>query len=100
MLCPGEGHTAQAWGVNAQLADETHLSVGSCRIVRAVVVRINRTNAAAAQLAELLTVQWLTPVQDRLFTGPESTAANFWIDWRWPLIRPTAMASLRFEKAR
>ena len=95
------GETAPAWGINARLEDETYLSVGQLPdSPRRRVVRINRTNATAAQLAELLTVQWLTPAQDRLFTGPESDRRKF-LDRLALAFDPShGVASLRYEKAR
>ncbi|MEL6686638.1 MAG: DNA replication/repair protein RecF, partial [Pseudomonadota bacterium] len=96
-----DGQTANAWGINAALEDGTYLSVGQLPdSPRRRVVRINRTNATAAQLAELLTVQWLTPAQDRLFTGPESDRRKF-LDRLALAFDPShGVASLRYEKAR
>ena len=96
-----DGQTAPAWGINATLEDETYLSVGQLPdSPRRRVVRINRTNASAAQLAELLTVQWLTPAQDRLFTGPEGDRRKF-LDRLALAFDPShGVASLRYEKAR
>lgn len=95
------GHTAPAWGVNAELDGETRISVGQVPdSPRRRVVRINRTNATASQLAELLTVQWLTPAQDRLFTGPEGDRRKF-LDRLALAFNPShGVASLRYEKAR
>ncbi|MEM7728877.1 MAG: DNA replication/repair protein RecF [Pseudomonadota bacterium] len=96
-----DGRTAPAWGVNAELADGTRVSVGQLPdSPRRRVVRINRTNSTAAQLAELLTVQWLTPAQDRIFTGPEADRRKF-IDRLALAFEPShGVASLRYEKAR
>lgn len=93
--------TAPAWGVNAELDDETRVSVGQVPdSPRRRVVRINRTNATASQLAELLTVQWLTPAQDRLFTGPEGDRRKF-LDRLALAFDPShGVSSLRYEKAR
>jgi DNA replication and repair protein RecF len=95
------GQTAPAWGVNAELDDETRVSVGQVPdSPRRRVVRINRTNATAAQLAELLTVQWLTPAQDRLFTGPEGDRRKF-LDRLALAFDPShGVSSIRYEKAR
>ncbi|WP_298919137.1 DNA replication/repair protein RecF [uncultured Algimonas sp.] len=96
-----DGRTAPAWGINAALSDTTHISVGQLPdSPRRRIVRINRTNATAAQLADLLTVQWLTPAQDRLFTGPESDRRRF-VDRLALAFDPShGVASLRYEKAR
>lgn len=40
-------------------------------------VRINRADAAAAALSDWLTVLWLTPAMDRLFTGPPGDRRRF-----------------------
>jgi DNA replication and repair protein RecF len=95
------GHTAPAFGINARLSDETQISVGQVPDhPRRRIVRINQTNATAAQLAELLTVQWLTPAQDRLFTGPEGDRRKF-LDRLALAFDPShGVASLRYEKAR
>jgi DNA replication and repair protein RecF len=93
--------TAAAWGVNAQLDDESRLSVGQVPdSPRRRVVRINRTNASAAQLADLLTVQWLTPAQDRLFTGPEGDRRKFLDRLALAFNSAHGVSSLRYEKAR
>jgi DNA replication and repair protein RecF len=93
--------TAPAWGVNAQLDDESRLSVGQVPdSPRRRVVRINRTNATAAQLADLLTVQWLTPAQDRLFTGPEGDRRKFLDRLALAFNSSHGVSSLRYEKAR
>ncbi len=95
------GRTADAWGVTAVLADETRVSVGQVPgAPRRRSVRINRANSTASQLAELLTVQWLTPAQDRLFKGPEGDRRKF-LDRLALAFNPShGVASLRFEKAR
>ena len=96
-----DGVTAPAWGVTATLDDDTILSVGQVPDApRRRVVRINRTNATAAQLAGQLTVQWLTPAQDRLFTGPEGDRRKF-LDRLALAFEPGhGVTSLRYEKAR
>jgi DNA replication and repair protein RecF len=96
-----DGRTARAWGINAELSDGVRVSVGQLPdSPRRRVVRINQTNSTASQLAELLTVQWLTPAQDRLFTGPESDRRKF-LDRLALAFEPShGVASLRYEKAR
>jgi len=96
-----DGTLAPAWGVNAQLADETHLSVGQVPgSPRRRAVRIDRTHAPASQLAERLTVQWLTPAQDRLFTGPAGDRRKF-LDRLVLAFDPAhGPISARYEKAR
>lgn len=96
-----DGRTAPAWGVTAELEDGTRLSVGQVpEAPRRRTVRINQTNATAAQLAEQLTVQWLTPAQDRLFSGPESDRRKFLDRLALAFDPGHGVAALRYEKAR
>jgi len=72
---------ARAWGINADI-DETRVSVGQVpEYPKRRIVKLDGKNASGSQLAQLLTLMWLTPAQDRLFTSH-------------------GMASLRYEKAR
>ena len=92
--------TAPAWGINAQV-DETRVSVGQVpEYPKRRIVRLDGKNATGPQLAKLLTLMWLTPAQDRLFTGPASDRRKF-LD-RFSLVHTPShgMASLRYEKAR
>lgn len=92
---------APAWGVNACLAEDTRLSVGSLPDhPRRRIVRIDGTSQPAARLADYLSVQWLTPAQDRLFTGPEGDRRKF-LDRLVLAFSPDhGPLSSRFEKAR
>ena len=92
--------TARAWGINAQL-DETRISVGQVpEYPKRRIVRLDGKNATGPQLGQVLTLMWLTPAQDRLFTGPASDRRKF-LD-RFSLVHAPShgMASLRYEKAR
>ena len=91
---------APAWGINADIG-ETRVSVGQVpEQPRRRIVRLDGKNATGPQLAKLLTLMWLTPAQDRLFTGPASDRRKF-LD-RFSLVHaPThGLASIRYEKAR
>jgi len=97
--------TAAAWGINAQVDDTKNenikISVGQVpEYPRRRIVRLDGKNATGPQLAKLLTLMWLTPAQDRLFTGPASDRRKF-LD-RFSLVHAPShgMASLRYEKAR
>ncbi len=95
------GVTAPAWGINAELTDATRISVGQIpEQPRRRQLRIDGKTATGGQLAKLLSVMWLTPAQDRLFTGPASDRRKF-LD-RFALAhRPGhGIATLRYEKAR
>jgi len=103
-IAHAQGDTlANSWGVVADITqDETsRISVGQLpENPRRRVVRIEGKNVSATQLATHLTVMWLTPAQDRLFTGPASDRRKF-LD-RFCLVHAPShgMASLRYEKAR
>lgn len=92
--------TAPAWGINADI-DDTRVSVGQVpEHPRRRIVRLDGKNATGPQLAKLLTQMWLTPAQDRLFTGPASDRRKF-LD-RFSLVHAPShgLASIRYEKAR
>jgi len=94
------GNIAPAWGVNADIGD-TRISVGQVpEHPRRRLIRLDGKNATGSQLGQLLTLIWLTPAQDRLFTGPASDRRKF-LD-RFSLIHSPShgMSSLRYEKAR
>lgn len=98
-----ETRQAPAWGVRAELkgVDAEVISVGQVpEAPRRRIVRIDGKNANGTQLAKLLTFMWLTPAQDRLFTGPAGDRRKF-LD-RFSIVHAPghAMASLRYEKAR
>ena len=93
-------HIMPAWGINAVI-DDIKVSVGQVpEHPKRRVMKLNGKNATGAQLGDVLTLMWLTPAQDRLFTGPASDRRKF-ID-RFSLIHsPThGLSSLRYEKAR
>jgi len=95
---------APAWGVSALIEahnDPVRISVGQIpETPRRRTMRLDGKTATGPQLAQLLTQIWLTPAQDRLFTGPASDRRKF-LD-RFSLIHAPShgLASLRYEKAR
>jgi len=94
---------APAWGVNALIktTDDIRISVGQVpEHPKRRIIRLDGKNATGTQLGEVLTLMWLTPAQDRLFTGPASDRRKF-LD-RFSLIHAPShgMSSLRYEKAR
>jgi len=91
---------APAWGVNAQIGD-TLISVGQIpESPGRRQIRIDGQPATGPRLADILTLMWLTPAQDRLFTGPASDRRKF-LD-RLSLVHSPShgMTSLRYEKTR
>lgn len=101
-----DGQTAPAWGVNATLHTEeddaaTRISIGQVpEQPRRRVLRIDGRNATGPELARRLSLLWLTPAQDRLFTGPASDRRKF-VD-RFALAHQPdhGSNSIRFEKSR
>ena len=75
------GAQGGAWGVAADVQTRdgaVRVGVGQNPDAPARrLVRIDGANATGTQLAELLTVLWLTPAQDRLFTGPAGDRRRF-----------------------
>jgi len=92
--------TAQAWGINA-IINDVKVSVGQIpEQPRRRVMKLDGKSVTGAQLGKALTLMWLTPAQDRLFTGPASDRRKF-LD-RFSLIHSPShgFSSLRYEKAR
>jgi len=92
---------APAWGINANLNSGERISIGQVpEHPRRRTVKIDGKAATGPQLANLLSVMWLTPAQDRLFTGPAGDRRKF-LD-RFALTHNSGhgIASLRYEKAR
>lgn len=94
---------ALAWGVTAVLenADAARISVGQVpEQPRRRATRIDGKATTGTALGDHMTLMWLTPAQDRLFTGPASDRRKF-LD-RFCLVHAPShgMASLRYEKAR
>jgi DNA replication and repair protein RecF len=123
LLSPGRGlrrakpgaiarHTpegqARSWGVVAHISGhqhddeyETKLAVGQVpEYPRRRSLRINDKPATGGQLASFMPMMWLTPAQDRLFTGPASDRRKF-LD-RFCLAHAPGHGAnfLRYEKAR
>lgn len=94
---------APAWGVVADITRDavTRVSVGQVpENPRRRIVRIDGKNVSGTALAQHMTLMWLTPAQDRLFTGPASDRRKF-LD-RFCLVHAPShgMSALRYEKAR
>lgn len=96
-----EDSQAPAWGINATLQDETRISVGQVpEHPRRRLLRLNGVNATGTQLAQLLSLMWLTPAQDRLFTGPAGDRRKFLDRFALAHVPGHGVTSLRYEKAR
>lgn len=100
-----ENHViAPAWGVTAALAtrpDAIKIAVGSVpEYPKRRTVRIDGKNATSSQLATHVKMMWLTPAQDRLFTGPASDRRKFLDRFSIAHQPDHGMTSLRYEKLR
>ncbi|MEE4349650.1 MAG: DNA replication/repair protein RecF [Pacificimonas sp.] len=73
----------------------TGIEPGSARRI----VRVNGAGAAANSLSEWLSVLWLTPAMDRLFTGPAADRRRFLDRLTLALHPGHAQAATRYEAA-
>ena len=96
-ICPAWGITAKLGGLDLPVK----LAVGQVpEYPKRRTIRIDDKAATGTQLANYMTMMWLTPAQDRLFVGPSSDRRKF-LD-RFTLAHtPThGFTSLRYEKLR
>ena len=100
-LSPAWGVSARVEGVPTEDGDALRIGVGqSPDAPRRRLVRVDGQAASATSLAEVLSLLWLTPAQDRLFTGPAGDRRKF-LD-RFALTHTPAHGThtLRYERAR
>lgn len=107
LLARVEGGASQpAWGVNATLhgkADEgpIRISIGQVpEYPRRRQLKIDGRPATGLALARRLSMLWLTPAQDRLFTGPASDRRKFIDRFALSFAPHHGSNAVRFEKAR
>jgi len=97
---------APAWGINARLQEGDELeplrvSIGQVpEFPRRRLLRLNGVNATGTQLAQRLSLMWLTPAQDRLFTGPAGERRKFLDRFALSHVPGHGVTSIRYEKAR
>ena len=97
---------APAWGINASLQDSdalepTRISIGQIpEYPGRRLLRLNGVNATGTQLAERLNLMWLTPAQDRLFTGPAGDRRKFLDRFSLSHVPGHGVTSIRYEKSR
>ncbi len=102
------GETQPAWGINAALhldaetQDEaTRISIGQVpEHPRRRQLRIDGRQATGPELARRVSLLWLTPAQDRLFTGPASDRRKFIDRFALAFAPDHGSNAIRFEKAR
>ena len=92
------------WAISANLVtDDEPIKIGTGQIPESPSrrrIRINRSNASGTDLAKLLTLNWLTPAQDRLFTGPESERRKFLDRLCLVYFSDHGRTSIAYEKSR
>lgn len=112
MLAPGRGLRgatlgdmarqggAGGWSVAADLRDDVRLGTGTrAAAPERRLVRINGAAASATALAEWLSILWITPAMDRLFTDAASGRRRF-LDRLVLALEPGhAVAATRYEAA-
>ena len=100
------GFSQPAWGVNAALhveaeEDPTRISIGQVpEHPRRRQLKIDGRSATGPELARRLSMLWLTPAQDRLFTGPASDRRKFIDRFALAFTPDHGSNAVRFEKAR
>ena len=101
-----DGNVQPAWGINANLTAEdndepTRISIGQVpEYPRRRQVKIDGRSATGPELARRLSMLWLTPAQDRLFTGPASDRRKFIDRFALAFVPDHGSNAIRFEKAR
>lgn len=100
------GLSQPAWGINALLhqidaEESTRISIGQVpENPRRRLLKIDGRTATGPELARQLSMLWLTPAQDRLFTGPASDRRKFIDRFALAFAPDHGSNSIRFEKAR
>ena len=100
------GTSRPAWGVNSVLhgkkdEDPTRISIGQVpEHPRRRQLKIDGRTATGTELARRLSMLWLTPAQDRLFTGPASERRKFIDRFALAFAPDHGSNAARFEKAR
>jgi len=101
-----DGQARPAWGVNANLHAETRneptrISIGQVpEHPRRRKLKIDGKAATGPELARRISMLWLTPAQDRLFTGPASDRRKFIDRFTLAFVPDHGSNTIRFEKAR
>ena len=101
-----DGNSRPAWGINARLRGEdntepSRISIGQVpEHPRRRQIKIDGRTATGQDLAKQLSMLWLSPAQDRLFTGPASDRRKFIDRFALAFVPEHGSNSARFEKAR
>jgi len=102
-----DGYPCSAWGINAMLhgetdeEDPTRISIGQVpEFPRRRQLKIDGRHATGPELARRMSMLWLTPAQDRLFTGPAADRRKFIDRFALAFVPDHGSNTVRFEKAR
>lgn len=102
-----EGTSCPAWGINAALHTQTEeeaptrISIGQVpEFPRRRQLKIDGKTATGPELARRLSMLWLTPAQDGLFTGPAADRRKFIDRFALAFTPDHGANAVRFEKAR
>ena len=101
-----DGVVQPAWGINASLSGDgaeepTRVSVGQVpEHPRRKLLKIDGRTASGPEFARQISMLWLTPAQDRLFTGPASDRRKFIDRFALAFAPDHGTNVIRFEKAR
>lgn len=100
------GMSQPAWGINAEFfqsmeTEISRISVGQVpENPRRKQLKIDGRSASGPELARHISMLWLTPAQDRLFTGPASDRRKFIDRFALAFAPDHGTHVIRFEKAR
>jgi len=98
----GQRNSDQPWAINAELKlPDGDFSVGTGLDGQSNrrLVRIDGSNSTAGALGRLLRQVWLTPAQDRIFSGPRGTRLRFFDRLVFSLFPDHGKAVSSYEKA-
>lgn len=91
------------WAISAKLHADDDVKIGTGQIPgkpNRRLIRINESNSSGTDLTNLLTLNWLTPAQDRLFVGPESDRRKFFDRLCLVYFSDHGRTSIAYEKSR
>ena len=100
------GLTQPAWGINANFFPTTETEISRISVgqvpenPRRKQLKIDGRSASGTELARHISMLWLTPAQDRLFTGPASDRRKFIDRFALAFVPDHGTHVIRFEKAR
>lgn len=101
-----DGISTPAWGINAEFSPNDNIEISRISVgqvpenPRRKQLKIDGRSASGTELAQHISMLWLTPAQDRLFTGPASDRRKFIDRFALAFAPDHGTNAIRFEKAR